>query len=225
MREENAFREVFQVDLVDDADAGRNQAEGFEGLLAPFQKLVAFAVALEFHLQVQLQSLGRSKEIHLHGVIDHQIHGHERLDDFRVAPQALHGAAHGRQVDHQGDTGEILQDNARHHEGDLFVSRFGRVPVGQRLDVLAPNFLAVAIPQDRFQHDADADGQARNLPDALLFQSGQGMKKSFAAVARVEFLQCLKLVVHHLFCHSERSAAESKNLSPLSLISARPVSF
>ena len=36
-----------------DANAGGNQLESFKGLLAPFQKLVALAIAFELHLQIQ----------------------------------------------------------------------------------------------------------------------------------------------------------------------------
>ena len=41
-----------------DANPRRNQLKSFKGLLAPFQKLVALAVALELHLQIQSQRLG-----------------------------------------------------------------------------------------------------------------------------------------------------------------------
>ena len=35
----HAFGEIFEIHLVHDADAGRNDTEGLERLLAPFQKL------------------------------------------------------------------------------------------------------------------------------------------------------------------------------------------
>ena len=52
---EHPFCEILKVHLVHDADAGRNHGEGFEGLLAPFQELVAFAVAdeLDGHVAVE----------------------------------------------------------------------------------------------------------------------------------------------------------------------------
>ena len=52
---EHAFGEIFEIYLVHDADARRHEAEGLEGLLAPFQKFITLAVALEFHLHVQPQ--------------------------------------------------------------------------------------------------------------------------------------------------------------------------
>ena len=176
-RAEHALGEIFEVHLVHDADARRNELESLERLLPPFQKLVALAVALEFHVHVQLQGLGRAGEIDLHRVIDHEIDRHERLDDLRIAAESLHRAAHRRQIDHQRHAGEILQNNARDDERNLFVRRRLRVPVRQRLDIFAPNFLAVAISQHRFEHDANADRQPRNLADALFFQRGQRMQE------------------------------------------------
>jgi hypothetical protein len=48
----DAFGEVFEVDLVDDADAGGDDLEGVEGLFAPFEEFVALAVAVEFEVEV-----------------------------------------------------------------------------------------------------------------------------------------------------------------------------
>ena len=53
---EHALGEVFEVHLVDDADAGRHDLEGVERLLAPLEELVALAVALEFEVEVLLQA-------------------------------------------------------------------------------------------------------------------------------------------------------------------------
>ena len=83
----------------------------------------------------------RTGEIDLHGVIDHQIDRHERLDDFRIATEPFHRAAHRREIDHQRHAGEILQNNARDDEWNFFVRRRFRVPVRQRLDIFAPDFL------------------------------------------------------------------------------------
>ncbi len=63
---QHAFREILKVHLVHDADAGRHDAESFEGLLAPFEELVALAVALEFHVEVELERIGGAVEINLH---------------------------------------------------------------------------------------------------------------------------------------------------------------
>ena len=67
--------------------------------------------------------------------------------------------------------------------------RLLRVPVRERLDILRADFLAVAIAQDGFEHDADADRQARDFADALLLERGERVEGSFAAEAGVELLQ------------------------------------
>ena len=179
---------------MDDADARRDEAESLEGLLAPFQELVTLAVALEFHVHVQPQRFRRAGEIDLHRVIDDEIDRHERLDDFRIAAECLHRAAHRREIDHERHAGEILQDDSRDDERNLFVRGRLRVPVRERLDILAPDFFAVAISQDRFEHDADADRQPRDRPDALFFRARERMEKSFAAVPGVELCQRFEFV-------------------------------
>ncbi len=181
-----------------DPDAGRDEAESLEGLLTPLQKFVTLAVAFELHLHVQTQRLGRAGEIDLDRMIHDQIDRHERLDDFWIAAEVLHRAAHRREIDHERNAGEILEDDARDDEGNFLVGRRFRVPFRQRLDVFSPNLLAVAISQDRLEHDANADRQPGNRPDALRFERRERMQKSFAAVAGVELLQRLEFVIHIL---------------------------
>ena len=48
------IRQVFEIDLVHDAGHRRDNAEVVESLLSPFQELVAFAVAMEFHFGIAL---------------------------------------------------------------------------------------------------------------------------------------------------------------------------
>ena len=48
----HAAREIFQVDLVNNADAGRDDLEGIEGLHAPLHELIALLVALELQFHV-----------------------------------------------------------------------------------------------------------------------------------------------------------------------------
>src|SRR6478672_4431886 len=154
----HAFREVFEIDLVNDADPWRHETEGFERLLAPLQELVTLAVALELHLHVQPQRFRRTGEIDLDRMIDHQIDRHERLDDLRIASKLFHCAAHRRQIDHERNAGEILENDSRDDEGDFLLRRRLRFPVRQRLYILAPYFFPVAIPQHGFEHDPNADG-------------------------------------------------------------------
>ena len=154
----NALGQIFEIDLVNNADARGHHAESLKGLLAPLEKLVPFAIALEFHFEIQAQGLRRSEKVHLHRVVDDEIHRHQRLDDLRIFLQVGDSRAHGCQIDEQRDTGEVLEHNARDNEGNFF--RGGRlgIPRGQGLDVLLGNLLSVAVSEHRFQDDADAHG-------------------------------------------------------------------
>jgi hypothetical protein len=84
--DDDALGEVLEVDLVDDAGGGRHHGEVVEGLLAPLQELVALAVALELALGVELQGRRVAEGVHLDGVVDDEVHRHERVDLLRVPP-------------------------------------------------------------------------------------------------------------------------------------------
>ncbi len=68
------LRQIFQVDLVHDAGGRRHDAEIVERLLAPTQKFVALAVALELARGVHLQRLTQTVVVNLHRMVDDQIH-------------------------------------------------------------------------------------------------------------------------------------------------------
>src|SRR5262245_332917 len=192
-----AFRQVFQVDLMHDADAGRDDFECVEGLHPPFQKLIARAVALEFYLHVFPQRVGRAGDVDLHRVVDDQVYGNQRLDDLRVLAEARHGRTHRGQVYEQRHAGEILQDYAGHDERDFGHEGGRRPPIGQGAYVGFLGLLAVAVAQHRFEHDANADGQLRDRAYALLFQFGQRIEPALLSVSEIEFLKCVEEVVWH----------------------------
>ena len=129
-------------------------------------------------------------------MIDDEIDRYERLDDLRIAPELFHGASHRGEIDDQRNAREILQNNPRDHERNFLVRRRFCIPVRQRLDIFAPDFFSVAIPQHRFEHDPNADRQPRDRPDPLFFQRRQRMEATFAAIPGVEVLERLELVVH-----------------------------
>ena len=92
-------RQVLDVDLVHDAGAGRDDLEVVERRLAPAQELVALAVALVLELDVALERVGAAGDVDLHGVVDDQLGGGERVDPAGVAAELDDGLAHGGQVD------------------------------------------------------------------------------------------------------------------------------
>ena len=96
-----------------DADAGRHHLERVKRLHPPFQKLVALAVARELQIQIPRHRIRAAREIHLHGMVHHQIHRHERLDDFGILAKLRHRTAHRGQIHEQRHAGEILHFYAR----------------------------------------------------------------------------------------------------------------
>ncbi len=85
----DGLAEIFKVDLVTDAGARRNDAEILEGLLAPFQEAVAFAVALVFEFDVAGKGGRRAEFVDDDRVVDDEIDGNQRVDLFRVAAERL----------------------------------------------------------------------------------------------------------------------------------------
>ncbi len=207
---EHALGEVLEVDLVDDTDAGRHDLEGVERLHAPLEELIALAVAGELEVEVLGQRVGVPGEINLDRVVDHEVDGHERLDDLRVLAELGDGGAHRGEVDEQGDAGEILEHDARDDERDLGGALLVGLPVGEFLDVGLLHLQAVAVPQHRFEHQADGHRQLGDRPDAGLLQSGQGVESSGLAVAEVEGLQGAEKVVRRAHGFVEGAGISSK---------------
>jgi hypothetical protein len=160
--------QVLDVDLVDDAGAGRDHLEVLEGALAPAQELVALAVALVLDLHVALERLGGAEHVGDHRVVDHQLGGCERVDPGRVTAELGHGLAHRGQVDHAGDAGEVLHDHPRRGELDLLVRLRVGVPPGQRADVLLGDVGAVLGAQQVLQQHLQAERQARDVQPLAL---------------------------------------------------------
>src|SRR5215471_20151037 len=92
--------QVLEVDLVDNAAAGRHDPEVLEGSLRPAQQGVALHVALVLAIDVQCEGVGAAEVVDLYGVVDHQVDGHQRVDLARFTAQAGHRRAHGGEVDH-----------------------------------------------------------------------------------------------------------------------------
>ena len=108
-------------------------------------------------LHVQPEGLRGSVHVDLDGVIDDQIHRDERFDDFRILFQPGHGIAHRRQINQKRDSGEILQDDPGHGEGNFLRSRLGGIPAGQIFHIAWAGFEAVTVAQDGFQDDPQGD--------------------------------------------------------------------
>ena len=163
--EKDAAGEKLQVDLVHDADRRRHHPEILEGLLTPAQEGIAFGVSLEFDVDVLLERIGCPEEIDLHGVVDYQIHRHERVDLPGIAAEPLHRRPHRGQVDHARHSREILQNHPGRFERNLRLGRLRGIPGCEAADVVLGHLIAVAGPQQGLEHDPDRVGQPRRVRD------------------------------------------------------------
>src|SRR5690606_7697684 len=80
----DATCQMFQIDLMDNTETRRHDAECIEGLHAPFHELVAFAIGLELNLHVEVERVWGAVVVDHDRVIDDQIHGYQRFDTFGV---------------------------------------------------------------------------------------------------------------------------------------------
>ena len=137
--------------------------------LAPAQQDVALAVALELQHGVELEGVRATEAIHLHGVVDHQIGRQQRVGARGVGPHGRQGIAHGGEIHHGRDAGEVLQQHARGHEVDLLGVRPAHA-AGHVFNVRGRDLAAVFPAQQVFQQDAGGERQAGDVADAFLFQ-------------------------------------------------------
>ncbi len=129
------LRQVFQVDLMADAGAGRHHAEIVERGLAPAQEGVALAVAAELLLDIARQRVLAREHIHHHRMVDHQIDRHQRVDLGGLAAEREDAVAHGREVHDSGNAGKVLHQDAGRAERHLALRGSGVEPGGDRLRI------------------------------------------------------------------------------------------
>ena len=165
--------QMLQVDLVADAGAGRHHAEVVKGGLPPAQEAVALLVAGHFQRDVLLEGVRVAEAVHHDGMVDHQIDGRQRIDDGRVQAGGDQGAAHGRQVRHRRDAGEVLHQHPRRTVGDLPGGVGVGGPAGHCLNGVRGHRAAVLMAQQVLQQDFHRHRQAADIPGAGLRGDGQ----------------------------------------------------
>ena len=175
---EHHAREVLEVHLVDDAGLGRHDAEVGERVLAPAEKRVTLPVARVLEVRVEVERVGRAEVVHLHGVVDDEFHRLERVDPVRIAAEAGHRVAHGREVDDGRHAREVLEQDPRGREDDLLLDVRRVIPVGQGLDVARLDRRAVLVAQQVLEQDLQRVRQARDAGKPGLLEGGQAVSTS-----------------------------------------------
>ncbi len=166
----HGLRQIFEVHLVADAGAGRHDAEIVEGRLAPFQEAVALLVLLVLLLDVLAEGGVVAEEVDDHRVVDDEVDRHQRVDALGVAAEIDHGVAHGGEVDHGGNAGEVLHQHARGAVGDLALGLAAvEEPVLDGDDVVLGDGAAVLEAEQILQQHLHGEGQGRDAFEAVLF--------------------------------------------------------
>jgi len=161
--------EIFEIDLVANAGAGRHDAEGIEGALAPFEEGVALAIAVIFEADILPEGGARGEEVDHHRMIDDEIDRGERIDLAGIAAQRFHGVAHGGEVDDGRHAGEVLHQHPGGTKGDLAVGLAAvHQPFGHRCDVLAGDGAAILVTKQVFQQHLEGKGQGADAGEAVL---------------------------------------------------------
>ena len=188
------FGEVFDVDLVDDAGSRRHHAKVAEGLLAPTQELVAFAVALVFDVHVLFDRVGHAVLVDLHGMVDDHVGLDLRVDDLRISAKLLDGVTHGGEVDDARHAGEVLHDHAGRGELDLVARLCGRIPIQQGLDMIIRDVGAIDVAHQVLNKNLQ---RIREMIDA------RQIRDAVKVVILAAHLQGVELVVAHRHATSE----------------------
>jgi hypothetical protein len=164
--EDNA-REVFDVDLVHDAGAWRDDAEVVEALLPPLEELVALLVAAVLKLHVALEGVRTPEHIDDHRMVDDHFGRRQRVDLGRVAAQVADCLAHGGQVDDAGHAREVLHDHPRRGELDLLAGLRRGLPGRQRADVVGGDVGAVLGAQEVLEEHLEAVRETSRAVDGV----------------------------------------------------------
>lgn len=168
--------QIFQIDLVTDAGAGRNDAEVLECLLAPLQEAVALAVALVFQFDVAGKSVRRAEFVDDDRVVDDEVDGNERVDLLRIAAERDHGITHRGEVDDGGNAGEVLHQHAGRTVGDFVFSRALVVePGGNVLDVLLGDGTAIFVAQQVLEQNLHRVGKLGYAGETIRLSLGQAV--------------------------------------------------
>ena len=152
---------------------GRHHPEVVEGALGELEELVALDVALQLELDVEPEGVLGAVVVHLHRVIDHQVAGDDGVDLVGVALHAGHRVAHRGEVHHAGHAGEVLEDDAGGHEGNLGLRRPFLMTAAELADVVLGDDPAAGEAEGVLEEDADGEGEAVEVGDALFGQLGQ----------------------------------------------------
>ena len=161
---------------MDDAHPRGDDPEVAECLLRPSKERVALAIALVLAHDVAFVRLAIPEGVHLHGVVDHEIDRHQRIDPHRITTGARDGRAHRGEVHHRRDSREVLEENPSRHEGTLAIGGGdGAVPACDRLDIAFADRRSRRVAHAVLEQDLERHRQPGHIPDASFRECREAM--------------------------------------------------
>src|SRR5579859_7160979 len=107
-------------------------------------------------------------------MVDDEFNGEERTNALRIATDFVDRFAHGGEIHDCRNAGEILEQNARGHEGNFFFF-CARRPGGERFNVIGMNKSAVFTTEEIFEKDSQRKRKLCQVGDALLFEEFEAL--------------------------------------------------
>ena len=170
-RRPDGLGEIFEVDLVANAGAGRHDAKVGEPLLAPFQEPITLLVLFVLAGHVLAERFAGAEIVDHDRMVDDKIDRNKRIDLIRIAVQRDHGVAHCGEIDHRRHAREVLHQHARRAEGDLVLFFAAIVdPRRDRLDVFLLDGAPIFVAQKVLKHDFERERQLGDAGEPVLFR-------------------------------------------------------
>ena len=121
--------------------------------MGPFQKIVPFAITLEFEIHILLKGRLASVFIGNNGMVDDQIARDLGVDGSRVAAKLLACFTHDGKVDENRNTREILEENASGTEFDLIPHFARKAGLENALGQFPRAFVGVGMSKDVLENN------------------------------------------------------------------------
>ncbi len=159
--------EIFEIDLMADAGARRDDAKALERRRSPAEEFVALDVAAVFEVHVVGERLRRAELVDHDAVVDDEVDRDLRVDLGRVAAELGHRVAHRGEVDDARHAGEVLHQDARRAIGDLAVAAAVGRPLDHRGQVVVGDGDAVLEAEQVFEQYLHRERQAGDVAQRL----------------------------------------------------------
>ena len=153
-----------------DPGARRHDIKIVKTFLSPFEQRISLRISFVFFGDIFGQGIRSAEIIHLYGVIDDQIHRHQRIYFCRIPTKILNCVTHGRQVHDCRYTGKILHQYAGRMIRYLSGCIIALFPFGNIEQIFLPDDPAIQFAQKIFNQNFDRKRQPADRCNPFFFQ-------------------------------------------------------